>query len=80
MDYIAQQKSIDNVITWIDKQVSGRVLTASEKAKHAALKSHLKDAKTVVKRVNHYGGIENLLKLAEKGSQQQSLFGTETEK
>ena len=80
MDYNAITKTIDATIKWVDKQSSTRVLNADEKRKHAAFKTNLKDAQTIVKRVNHYGGIENLLKLSAKGSEQQGLFGTQTEK
>lgn len=76
MSHLEIIASIDKQVVWIDAKLKTARLTELQKTQAKTTRKGLIEAKTIVKRVNHYGGIDNLLKLAEM-AQSKDLFSTE---
>ncbi len=77
MDYNAIHKTLAAQINWVGNFSKGRLITEEEKILHTAYIQNLKDAQDIIKRVKHYGGVDELIKQA--NNSQKNLLILEVE-
>lgn len=81
MDYQSTKQTLEHVFKRFENALTLNATTDAQKLLLKQRKKDISDCLDLVKRVKHYGGINNLLELAAKAAQKESLFEqTESEK